>query len=156
MKVCIHEKVDEHNDSFIVAEFIENLFDDVCREVSPTEKNSSQEANEICKEIIFEMADVAMIDVQKSKFKCDLCGKCFMDKTHLTEHTVRMHSEQTPCLICNVVYPDKHSAISHQKMCSRRCPFDHCSFQTRHKHTFLKHLRGHEKMLRRFRTSFSM
>ena len=68
-----------------------------------------------------------MIDVHKSKYRCDLCEKSFKDRTHLTEHIVSMHSEPTPCLICNLVYPDKQSAISHQKMCTRRCPFDHCA-----------------------------
>ena len=154
-KVCIQERVYEDlNDSCMVDEFIEHLFNDVCREQLPSENWSSQEAHEICKTIVFDLADIATVNVQKSKFRCELCDKCFKDNTHLTEHIVRMHTEPTTCVICNLVYPDKHSAISHQKMCTRKCPFDHCSFQSRHKHTFMKHLRGHEKMLRRFSTCF--
>ena len=119
--------------------------------VVPDEKLDAPEVSvdglQICQAIVLELAGKA---VGKPKFTCDICDRIFKDSAHMKEHKERMHMEPTPCMICNVMFPDKHSASSHQKTCSRRCPYDHCSFQSRHKHTFLKHLRGHERLLRRF------
>ena len=164
------EEVNEKlKDSIKVYEFIETLFADVCEDQMPREETefienllsdvrretqtpASKEANEICASILLELAGAALIDSVWSKYRCDECENSFKDKTHLKEHTERMHSQPTPCMICNVVFVDKQSAIVHQKLCTRRCTFPKCEFHTRHKHTFMKHLRGHEIKLRRFRS----
>ena len=96
------------------------------------------------------IADEPEGDAQREPFHCDVCDKRYKSKAHLSEHVARMHSDPTHCKLCNVVYPDKYSVNSHQKMCTRRCTYSHCRFQTRHKHAYLKHLRGHERSLRRF------
>ena len=155
-QVCIQEKVRSETCNAVI--FIENggddISNDICEEKQPAAaETSAQEGFEICKAIVLETAGFAVRNFQNSKFPCDKCDGNFKDNTHLNEHRVRMHTGPTPCMICNVVYPDKHSASIHQRTCSRRCPYDHCSFQSRHKHTYLKHLRGHEKLLRRFSAS---
>ena len=155
-RVCIEEGVDRRlEEGFVATEFIEDLYNDVCGGNMLLGENPSKEVLKACQDLISEIVEKAMVKVETpAKIRCNFCEKSFKDKTHLSEHEARMHSEPTPCLICNVVFQDKLSALAHQKFCTRRCSFDHCSFQTRHKHAFLKHLRGHEQKLRRFRASF--
>ena len=155
-RVCIEEGVDRRlEEGFVATEFIEDLYNDVCGGNMLLGENPSKEVLKACQDLISEIVEKSMVDVETpAKIRCNFCEKSFKDKTHLSEREARMHSEPTPCLICNVVFQDKLSALAHQKFCTRRCSFDHCSFQTRHKHAFLKHLRGHEQKLRRFRASF--
>ena len=143
-----HGNMDEEADE-ICTDIISEL---VIKAGAISSKFKIKELEVVCQEIVAELAYIAVdISDPKSKFQCHICKKFFKDNAHLHEHTDRMHSEPSPCLICEVMYQDKHSAITHQKLCTRICKYDHCSFQTRHKHTYMKHLRGHEKNLRRFR-----
>ena len=161
-RVCCEEMNDDHDsDKFQVAEFIDTLYEDVCGDKVCLEKDS-MESYEICKEIIGDLLlifddsnDKVLEKKPPTKFQCVVCDRGFKDNAHLKEHKVRMHSEPTACMICNVIYPDKHSAILHQTHCFRKCQFDHCSYQTRHKHKFMQHVRGHEQKLRRFTMDFS-
>ena len=155
-RVCIEEEVERRlEEGFGATDFIEDLYNDVCGGNMLLGENPSKEVLKACQDLVSEIVEKSMVDVNSpAKTTCYFCEKSFKDKTHLSEHEARMHSEPTPCLICYVVFQDKLSALAHQKSCTRRCSFDHCSFQTRHKHAFFKHLRGHEQKLRRFRASF--
>ena len=101
-KVCIQEKVDgKLNDSCTV--WLMSLL----KIFSMKSVESSQAIHKFCQAFV---SDIALIVVQK--FRCDLCDKSFKDRTHLTVHIVRIHSE-LPCLICNLVYPDKPTVQCH-------------------------------------------
>ena len=158
-KICTQEKLDTKmnckslveellKDEHKLSEFIDNITQEVYDNVPGDEGIG---VNEVAVEIAQDIDNPGIRNQKNSgKFVCQKCEKSFKDKAHLTEHMSRMHTDPTPCKICNVVFPDKYSSVSHQKTCMRRCHFDHCNFQSKHKHTFLKHLRGHEQMLRRF------
>ena len=151
-KICTEEKADDMLKNIITTnEFIENLFIDVCGAQEHANKTVGSEGQGICEDIILDMVSDVVRDVQVlPKYCCEVCNRGFKDNAHLNEHRARMHQEPTNCMFCNVTFPDKHSASLHQRSCTRSCHYVHCSFQSRHKHTFEKHLRGHEKMLRRF------
>ena len=143
----------EYNDDTAVKEIDHHAFQEIENSGEVLEYQGEAEDHETVNVLPLEEDENIAggdIDVQQLKFSCNFCEKSFKDNAHLSEHKARMHSEPTPCMICNVVFQDKHSASSHQKTCSRRCPYDNCSFQTGHKFRYMKHLRGHEKLLRRF------
>ena len=136
----MQEKVD--TDSQVDLDFIESLFNYVCCDEPIQEVIYSDEVDEVCGSVVSAK--------KVCKFSCEACGKSFKDNNHLTEHRDRLHSDPASCVVCEVVFPDKFSAICHQKTCMRKCPYQHCDYQNKHKHRFLKHIRGHERQLRRF------
>jgi hypothetical protein len=150
-KVCVQEKVGMKPSSVgWISDFIESLHDDVCGD-QIVQTHPNHDSNESCKLDASGVIDGAIGIAKKlSKYSCGDCEKNFKDQSHLSEHRDRMHADSAPCLICNMMFQDKFSALDHQKTCMRKCSYSHCSFQTKHKHTFLKHLRGHANFLRRF------
>ena len=82
--VCVQERFEEgFNDSADTVTFIDNLFDDVCIEMPLRVGCSEVEAIEISKDILSEMIESALCSEVKAKYKCEICDKCFKDKTHL-------------------------------------------------------------------------
>ena len=181
-RICTEEKADDTLKNLITtSEFIDNLFDDVCGVQEHGDTSFRSDSLGICEDIIMDLLSAAVRDVTDEsdsdglgicediildlvsdavrdvpvlpKYCCEVCNRGFKDNAHLNEHKARMHEEPTNCKFCNVTFLDKHTASFHQRSCTRRCPYLNCSFQSRHKHTFEKHLRGHEKRLRRFSSS---
>jgi hypothetical protein len=151
-RVCVQEKVDKNllRVSKVKSDFIDTLFNDICGNKVDNEV-PSQDTIELCRSIVSDVLDDAFDSAKMvHRPSCEDCGKTFKDKHHLSEHKERMHTDPTLCSICNEVFQDKFTATSHQKTCIRKCPYSHCSFQIKHKHKFLKHIRGHEMRMRRF------
>ena len=121
--------------------------------VRPEEKTSGDNSVfmlEMLNKIVDGVVIIAERLLISNRFACENCGKSFDDNAHLKEHKGRMHSEDVSCVVCGVNFPDKFTAVVHQKKCLRVCTFPNCQYQTKHKGNFLKHQRGHQRMLRRF------
>ena len=152
LQVCVQEKVGNnlHRVSNLKSDFIDNLYNDICGNMVAKEV-TSQDTTEFCRSIVSNLVEDALASVAMiHRPSCEDCGKSFKDKHHLSEHKVRMHTDPTLCTICNETFQDKFTATCHQKTCVRKCPYSHCNFQIKHKHKFLKHIRGHERRMRRF------
>ena len=120
------------------------------QDVAVIESNLCSDGMKISDQLVDEIVCAVLLSVDNRKFRCDICGKIFADNAHIKKHKLRMHGVSIPCSRCHVYFSDKQAALLHQRTCLHKCTFPDCSYQTKHKHDFVKHLKGHEQLLRRF------
>ena len=96
-RVCIEDNIGTKEKEVLEgSKFIEELYDDVCGEISELGECSSPDVNNTDNEVASDTVEkVIVVEKNSSMLRCDMCEKDFKDRTHLAEHTVRMHSEPT-------------------------------------------------------------
>lgn len=81
------------------------------------------------------------------QFQCEVCGKMFVDKAYLRNHTVSHNTEkQYSCEVCGKAFHRQPSLKRHQQIHrqDRQYSCTLCDYQTNRKHMMYKHVENHQ------------